>query len=107
MSRGTSTRYELGASADTESAVWAPDGRSIIFSSGRAGQMEDIYEKELGGAGRLSGIGQIQRGEESFELVAGSAIPALPQYWRGKEIQVVGASASRRPEAAALTPDGI
>ena len=51
MSRGTSARYELGASADTESAVWAPDGRSIIFSSSRAGQMEDIYEKQMGGAG--------------------------------------------------------
>jgi Tol biopolymer transport system component len=51
MSRGTSTRYELGASANTDSAVWDPAGRSIIFSSARAGQMADIYEKKVGGAG--------------------------------------------------------
>jgi Tol biopolymer transport system component len=52
MSRGTSTRFELGGSADAESAVWAPSGgRSIIFSSARPGQMEDIYEKQVGGAG--------------------------------------------------------
>jgi len=51
MSRGTSARYELGPSPDTESAIWDRDGRSIIFSSARAGQMEDIYEKQVGGAG--------------------------------------------------------
>ena len=50
--RGSSARFELGGSADAESAVWAPpDGRSIIFSSARPGQMEDIYEKQVGGAG--------------------------------------------------------
>jgi len=51
MSRGTSARFELGAPADTESAVWAPDERSIVFSSARPGQMEDIYEKQMGEAG--------------------------------------------------------
>jgi Tol biopolymer transport system component len=48
LSRGTTARYELSA-PDLESAVWAPDGRSIIFSSARAGQMADIYEKKLDG----------------------------------------------------------
>jgi Tol biopolymer transport system component len=50
MSRGTSARYELGAT-DNESAVWAPDGRSVVFSSSRDGQMGDIYEKQLDGVG--------------------------------------------------------
>jgi len=38
------------ASADTESAVWDREGRNIIFSSARTGQMEDLYEKQVGGA---------------------------------------------------------
>jgi Tol biopolymer transport system component len=48
LSRGTTARYELGA-PDLQAAVWAPDGRSIIFSSARAGQMADLYEKKLDG----------------------------------------------------------
>jgi eukaryotic-like serine/threonine-protein kinase len=50
LSRGTSARYELGGPAGDESAVWAPDGRSIIFSSANAGQMADIFEKRVDGA---------------------------------------------------------
>lgn len=48
--RGTGTRFELDPSADNEAAVWAPDGRSIIFASCRAGHGLDIYEKQMGGA---------------------------------------------------------
>jgi len=50
ISRGTSTRFELDPSADNTAAVWAPDGRSIIFASWRAGQNMDIYEKQMSGA---------------------------------------------------------
>ena len=35
----------------TRVGVWAPDGRGIIFSSARAGQLEDIYEKQMGRGG--------------------------------------------------------
>jgi serine/threonine protein kinase/Tol biopolymer transport system component len=47
LARGTSTRSDLDSSADNMDAVWAPDGRSIIFGSARAGQMKDIYEKPV------------------------------------------------------------
>ncbi len=47
LSRGTSTQFELDPSADNWGAVWAPDGRKIIFGSVRAGQMMDIYEKPV------------------------------------------------------------
>src|SRR5580693_8258865 len=46
LSRGTSTRFELDPSADSDNAVWASDGRSIIFGSLRTGQMMDIYKKQ-------------------------------------------------------------
>ncbi|MGO9012446.1 MAG: protein kinase domain-containing protein [Bryobacteraceae bacterium] len=49
-SRGTSTRFELDASTNNMGAVWAPDGRSIIFGSARAGHMMDIYKKQMSGA---------------------------------------------------------
>ncbi|HEX4003123.1 MAG TPA: protein kinase [Candidatus Acidoferrales bacterium] len=45
LSRGTSTRFELDPSTDNSSAaVWAPDGRNIIFSSAKAGRMGDLYK---------------------------------------------------------------
>jgi serine/threonine protein kinase/Tol biopolymer transport system component len=50
LSRGTSTRLELDPSADSDNAVWASDGRSIIFGSLRTGQMMDIYKKQLTGS---------------------------------------------------------
>lgn len=51
LSRGTSTRFELDPSADSQDPVWAPDGSSIMFGSTRpAGGMMDIYEKQLSGA---------------------------------------------------------
>jgi Tol biopolymer transport system component len=50
LSRGTSTRFELDPSIADGDAVWAPDGRSVIFGSSRAGQMADIYKKQLTGA---------------------------------------------------------
>jgi serine/threonine protein kinase/Tol biopolymer transport system component len=50
LSRGTSTRFELDPATDNARAVWAPDGRKIIFGSVRAGQMMDIYEKPVNGA---------------------------------------------------------
>ena len=31
-------------------AVWAPDGRRIIFGSHRAGEMSDLYEKSISAA---------------------------------------------------------
>jgi serine/threonine protein kinase len=49
MSRGTSTRFETDSSEDNQSVVWAPDGKSIIFGSARAGQMMDVYEKQMSG----------------------------------------------------------
>ena len=48
LARGASTRLELNM-PDSESAVWAPNGRSIIFASFRAGQMADLYEMPLTG----------------------------------------------------------
>jgi len=50
LSRGTSTRFELDPSAHSDDAVWAPDGRSIVFGSSRAGEMMDIYKKQLTGS---------------------------------------------------------
>jgi Tol biopolymer transport system component len=50
LSRGASTRFELDPSITDDDAVWAPDGRSILFDSSRAGQMADIYKKQLTGA---------------------------------------------------------
>jgi serine/threonine protein kinase/Tol biopolymer transport system component len=50
LSRGTSTRFELDPSVADDLAVWAPDGRSIIFASSRAGEMMDIYKKQLTGS---------------------------------------------------------
>ena len=45
LSRGTSTRFELDPSTDNSTtAVWAPDGRNIIFSSAKVGRMGDLYE---------------------------------------------------------------
>jgi Tol biopolymer transport system component len=49
ISRGTATRFDLNPS-EAESAVWAPDGRRIIFGSIRAGQMNDLYHMNLNGA---------------------------------------------------------
>jgi Tol biopolymer transport system component len=49
LSRGTSIRFELGSSVNDMDAVWAPDGRRIIFASDRTGQM-DFYEKPISGA---------------------------------------------------------
>jgi Tol biopolymer transport system component len=66
MSRGTSARYQLGASAESESAVWAPDGRSIIFSSSRTGQMADIYEKQVGRAADAEAL--VRSNEAKFPL---------------------------------------
>ena len=50
LSRGTSTRFAIAPAAENRSAVWAPDGRSIIFGSMQAGQLTDIYEKPANGA---------------------------------------------------------
>jgi serine/threonine protein kinase/Tol biopolymer transport system component len=47
--RGTTTRFDLNPS-EAESAVWAPDGRRIIFGSIRTGQMNDLYQMNLNGA---------------------------------------------------------
>jgi len=66
MSRGTSARYQLGASAESESPVWAPDGRSIIFSSSRTGQMADIYEKQVGRAADAEAL--VRSNEAKFPL---------------------------------------
>jgi Tol biopolymer transport system component len=66
MSRGTSARYQLGALAGSESAVWAPDGGSVIFSSWRAGQMADIFEKQVGGAAEAEAL--VQSNEAKFPL---------------------------------------
>jgi len=49
VSRGTSTRFELDPSTDNMGAVWAPDGRSFIFGSDRAGHMMDLYRKQVSG----------------------------------------------------------
>ncbi len=56
-SRGTSTRLELDQSADAFSAVWASDGRSIIFSYTQAGEnIADIYETHVTGGTGLEPI---------------------------------------------------
>ncbi len=49
LSRGTSTRFDLDPSTDSAaSAIWGPDGRSIIFSSEKTGRMGDLYESPPG-----------------------------------------------------------
>jgi len=55
-SRGTSTRFELDSSTHNMGAVWAPDGRSIIFGSARAGHMGDIYKKQMSGAADVEAL---------------------------------------------------
>jgi Tol biopolymer transport system component/tRNA A-37 threonylcarbamoyl transferase component Bud32 len=65
ISRGTTTRFDLNPS-EAETAVWAPDGRSIIFSSIQAGKMNDLYEMKLtGGAGAVE---MIKSNEAKFPL---------------------------------------
>ncbi len=65
ISRGTTTRFDLNPS-EAEIAVWAPDGRSIIFSSIQAGKMNDLYEMKLtGGAGAVE---MIKSNEAKFPL---------------------------------------
>jgi eukaryotic-like serine/threonine-protein kinase len=66
MSRGTSSRYQLGAPADSQAPVWAPDGRSIVFSSSRAGKMGDIYEKQVGRAADAEAL--VRSNEAKFPL---------------------------------------
>jgi Tol biopolymer transport system component len=48
LSRGTSTRFETDPPDDWP-VVWAPDGRSFLFSSFRAGKMSDVYQVHLTG----------------------------------------------------------
>jgi Tol biopolymer transport system component len=65
ISRGTTTRLDLNPS-QAETAVWAPDGRSIIFSSIQTGKMNDLYEMKLaGGAGAME---MIKSNEAKFPL---------------------------------------
>ena len=66
-SRGSSVRLELGSSVNDIDAVWAPDGRRIIFASNRAGQM-DFYEKPMGG-------------ERDAEVLMKSNEAKLPLSW--------------------------
>jgi Tol biopolymer transport system component len=56
VTRGTSTRFDLSTSMDPNtsmnanvSAVWAPDGKSIIFSSILFGKMLDLFRKQMDG----------------------------------------------------------
>jgi len=49
VARGLPTRFTFDPAADLE-AVWSPDGRNVIFSSGRKGSI-DLYRKSSNGAG--------------------------------------------------------
>jgi Tol biopolymer transport system component len=50
VSRGTSMRSEVNLASDDRPPLWAADGRSIVFEvENQPGQMNDIYEKPLGG----------------------------------------------------------
>jgi eukaryotic-like serine/threonine-protein kinase len=55
ISRGTATRFDLNPS-EAESAVWAPDGRRIIFGSIRTGQMNDLYQMNLNDAANAAAV---------------------------------------------------
>jgi len=55
LSRDTSMRFDLGSSINDLDAVWAADGRRIIFTSDRSGMM-DLYEKPLSDAGHAEAL---------------------------------------------------
>ena len=47
--RGTSTRFTFDP-ANEGSPTWSPDGKTIVFTSSRAGH-SDLYEKPADGSG--------------------------------------------------------
>ena len=49
LARGSTTRFTFDPAAESR-AIWSPDGRSIVFSSGRKGH-SDFYRKSADGAG--------------------------------------------------------
>src|ERR1700722_3849089 len=55
IARGTATRFALNP-PEAESAVWAPDGRRIIFGSIRTGQMNDLYQMNLNDAANAAAV---------------------------------------------------
>src|SRR5882672_3203759 len=66
LERGAASRLTASAAA-TNSPVWSPDGRRIVFTSNRAGSY-NLYMKDAGGVG-----------EE--ELIAQSEYPKYPTDW--------------------------
>jgi Tol biopolymer transport system component/predicted Ser/Thr protein kinase len=66
MSRGTSARIEIDPLKDGRAGFWAPDGRSIFFSSYRDGQMGDLYKKQMGG--NVAPEALVSSNEEKFPL---------------------------------------
>jgi serine/threonine-protein kinase len=50
LERGVPTRLTFNDAADTEQ-VWSPDGRYLIFSSGRSGGADNLYRKRADGSG--------------------------------------------------------
>jgi serine/threonine-protein kinase len=50
LERGVPTRLTFNDAADTEQ-VWSPDGRYLIFSSGRGGGADNLYRKRADGSG--------------------------------------------------------
>jgi eukaryotic-like serine/threonine-protein kinase len=65
ISRGTTTRFDLNP-PEAELAVWAPDGRRLIFSSIRAGLMNDLYEMNLSGG--ADALPVVKSNESKFPL---------------------------------------
>jgi Tol biopolymer transport system component len=49
LSRGTTSRFTFGAGNDSN-AVWSPDGKTIVFSSNRGGEV-DLFQKAASGVG--------------------------------------------------------
>jgi serine/threonine-protein kinase len=92
IERGVPTRLTFDDAADTEQ-VWSPDGRFVVFSSGRKGA-DNLYRKRADGSG------------DEEQLTTGDS-PKWATSWSsdGRSIAHVAMSPSGNFDIAVLSPD--